>query len=330
MAGDRSDEFDLPEICEELGGPQVAYSPLGAEVIHTFFTPSASQDEGTALRDRVLEELDSAGSGFTIDAVWDAFEATFVEGLQPELAEIWRRVRRGDRHPPLELVEQAVASSDDVTLIETFIDVVAELQPRAIVENAVDVVALTAADIARHGGHHDLLCPSSLYAKLLYTGTDKPLDAVRLDELARIDVPRLDELLVEDVVRIRQESDEFASWRYSLSFGLEKARTLEAELGPGLDKTAVVAEVVGQARRDLYAAARGSRVLSERWGGTLGVVSGAIGGAIGAATGGLEGLVLGATGGALPPLLETITRRSKTSAFLDRHYLLFEAKPPSE
>lgn len=302
---------------------------LEAGVVQSFFTSSEEVADAAGLRIRMLAELDSPESPFTTDDVWDAFEAGFIGGLQPELAEIWRQVRAGDRHPPLDLIEQATRSTQDLAMIEAFIEVLAELRPRAVVENAVDVVAQTAADIARHGGRHDVLCPSSLYARLLYVGVDQPLDRLRLDELARIDVPGLDQLLTQDAVKIRLESEAFASWRHHLSTGLERARTLRAELGPDSDGTEVVAEEIADARRVLFAEVRRSRTLGRHSGGVLSFVAGALGGAIGAATGTVGGIALGSAGGILPPFLEAVAARTHDTGFLERHYLLFEPKPPA-
>lgn len=299
---------------------------LDSGVVQTFFTPTPSLVDVDDYRNHLISALDDDTLQYGEAEVWDAFEATFVEGLQPHLREIWRHVRSGNRHPPLSLVEDALANSSDVTMIETFIEVVAALQPRGVVENAIDVVATTAADLARYGSHHDLLYPSDLYAQLSCLGTAHPVDHLRLNELARIQVPRLDDLLTGDAVRIRQDSDAFAAWRSTLSSGLERAKTLREQLGGETDTSHVVAETVAEAREALFAEVNRSATITAGWRGMLGFVAGALAGASGTATGTGTALAIGTAGGVVPPLFDAIARRGNDREFLRRHYLLFETR----
>ncbi len=301
-------------------------SLLDAGVVQTFFTrtPELRSD---GLCDDLLATLDSPNSSFTEDEIWNEFEDAFVNGLQPSLREVWRRVRGGDKHPPLDLIHDAVATAEDITVIETFIQVVAELRPRSVVENAVDVIATTAADLARYGGVHDLLCPTGLYAKLTHLGSEvRPVEHLRLNELARVQVPRLDELLTQDAVRIRADSEAFAAWRSTLSRGLERASALREQLGPEANAAQVIEEEIAEARNALFAEAKRSKTLAAGWRGFLGFVAGALAGASGTATGTTPALLLGTAGGLVPPLVDSIARLSNRDDFLKRHYLLFEPR----
>ena len=101
---------------------------------------------------------------------WRSRRASSTD-FQPHLQQLWKLIRAGDRNPPLDLVEEALANSSNPELVETFIDVVAAISPRGVVANAIDVVAHAAADLGRFGGHNDLLCPSDLFAQLAFVGT---------------------------------------------------------------------------------------------------------------------------------------------------------------
>jgi hypothetical protein len=302
----------------------VEIAPLiDAGVVDTFFTPTAEQGDAAAIEGFILARLDDPDATFDIDAVWDSFEAAYVDGLSPPLQDLWRRVRGGDRSPPLELV--AEGADVDVEVARVFIQVLSELRPRGVVENAVSVVASALADINRYGGRTDLLCPSRLFANLAFVGDPDPRHAARLHQLTDIEVPRLDELTVEDAVKIRQGSETFARWRTDLSMALERASRLQEELGPGVNARAVVAEVLASTREALLREVGRSRAMSGH-GGLVSFVAGGLGGALGGSAGGALGAALGAAGGATTPLLQSVlTASSGIPAFLDRHYLLFEA-----
>lgn len=305
-------------------------SLLDSDIIDTFFTPSAELTGAAELSLWMIRSLDSEGIQLDESDIWSAFEASFIDGLQPELKQLWQLIRGGDRSPPLTLVEEALANSSNPELIETFVDVVAAINPRGVVENAVDVVAHAAADLARYGGRNDLLCPSKLFAQLAFLGTPEPLDEIRLAELAHIEVPRLDDLLTEDAVRIRQDSESFAAWRATLSRGLERARVLreDSAIAPGA-ASQVLAETVAEARAAIFAEASHSRVINRSWTGFLGFVAGAMAGASGAATGSAKGIAIATAGGLIPPLVDSVTSAANDRSFLLRHYLLFEPERSS-
>jgi hypothetical protein len=299
---------------------------IDAGVVDTFFTPSAEQDDAAVVAAALMAGLGESSAGFDVDSVWESFEAGYVDGLSPPLRELWRRVRHGDRSPSLEFVEEAAVI--DAEMAEVFVRVLTELRPRGVVENAVSVVASAVADIARYGALADLLCPSRLFAELAFIGSSDPRHSVRLHQLAEMDVPRLEELMVEDAVKIRQGSETFARWRHDLSIGLERAHASQVELGPGVDATEVVAEVLASTRHDLLREVSQSPTLSRR-SGLVSFVAGGLGGALGGAAGGALGAALGAAGGATPPLLQSVLAPRTLPAFLHRHYILFE-KPRTE
>jgi len=298
---------------------------LDGEIVQTFFTPTAEQHPVHLVRERITGRLKDPTSRFSTDDVWEAFESTIVDGLSRPLQELWRRIRAGDRSPPLDLVRLGLAH-DDAKVVKTFIDVVAELRPRAVIDNAVDMVASALAALDRLGGRHDLLCSSPLFAKLLFVGSADPEHELRLHELSRVDVPGIDQLLVRDVVRIRQTNAAFAKWRTHLSLGLERAHRLRHELGPDVNTTAAVAEVIADARDGLFREARRSRVLSSSLG--MAFVAGALGGAVGGASSGLVGTLLGAAGGAIGPIAQSVSQARRVPEYVRRHYLVFEKTAP--
>jgi len=294
---------------------------LDTGVVQTFFTPTADLPDISQPRARAREELGRPGASFGTSEVWQAFEASYVDGLSPSLQELWRHIRSGDRHPPLDLVEAGLRE-DDVRVVETFIEVLSELRPAAVVDNCLDIVLTSVAAQARLGARHDLLCPTPLFAKLLFLGTDDPVHQLRLHELARMNVPGIADLLVEDAVRIRQTSDAFDQWRRSLSVALERAHTLRRQAGQ-VDTTTVVADSIADARASLFRELGGSR--SVTLGGVTSFVAGALGGAVGAATGGAAAVLLGAAGGLIPAVVQAVTdARRRPPGYIRRHYLVFD------
>jgi hypothetical protein len=306
----------------------IEIAPLvDAGVVQTFFTPIAGQGEPRWIREAITAQLSEPAAPFTTDDAWDAFEGAFVDGLSAPLQELWRRVRSGDRSPSLDLVQQGL-EHDDTGLVRTFIDALAQLRPSVVVDNAADIVASALASLRQLGGRHDLLCPSPLFAKLLFVGLPDPAHELRLHELGRTEVPGIRGLLVPDAVRIRQTSEAFALWRVRLSVGLERAHHLRAELGAQTDTTGAVAEVLADARVSLFNEAERSKVLGG-WR-AMAFVAGALGGAVGGVTGGVAGMVLGTAGGLLPPVLQAITARHAVPGFLRRHYVVFEKQPDAD
>jgi hypothetical protein len=63
----------------------------------------------------------------SMKTTWEAFEAEYVNGLHPELQRLWRRVRQGDRCPPLDHVVAAADVAAEMT--RTFIEVLSQLRP---------------------------------------------------------------------------------------------------------------------------------------------------------------------------------------------------------
>lgn len=290
---------------------------VDAGVVRTFFFPPAT-------RQRLAGTLDLHAEGVTAPAgeIWDAFESAFVDGLSPGLGELWARVRAGDRSPPLELVE-AAAGDGDPEVVAVFIEVLRDLRPSAVIDNALGIIGEALNDLHLLGGSSDLLCPTPLFARLALTGD--PADEMRLRELARTNVPGLDQLLTEDVVAIRQRSDAFDLWRGRLSLGLERARSLRTEFGPEVDTVGAVAEVLADARAAILREVRSSRTVSSVAQTSLGFVAGAIAGAVSNATGGAGSIAMGTAGGVLAAVLQAmLAEGDQAPGFLRRHYVVFD------
>jgi hypothetical protein len=296
---------------------------LDADVISTYFTTSDQQEPVRELGMAIARGLAQPGAAYSVADAWAAFEASYIEGLTPPLQELWRRVRSGDRSPPLELVEQGLQHGD-VDVVSTFIDVLANLRPQSVIDNAADMVAAAVLAVEGLGGFYDLLCPSSLFAKMLFLGTPDPAHEVRLHELGRVPVPGIGDLRVTDAVRIRQTSDVFALWREQLTDALAQAHQIRQTYGTDADTSAVVREVIADARTSLHREARRSRLLNTA--NPLVFVAGALGGAVSGIPGGAVGAAVGAVGGALAPLVQAVLNTRRVPGFVDRHYLVFEPK----
>lgn len=294
---------------------------LDSRVVQTFFTPSSALPDLGRLRDAAREELAKPDARFGTAEVWEAFEASYVDGLSPALQELWQQVGSGNRQPSLDLVESGLGA-DGVAIVETFIEVLAQLRPDGVIDNCLDIVISSVAAQTALGSRHDLFCPTSLFTKLLFLGAPDPLHELRLHELARMDVPGIPELRIDDAVRIRHDSEAFDQWRRSLSTALERAHALRDQLG-AVDTTAIVAESIADARNSIFKELSGTRAFARTT--TTSFVAGALGGAVGAATGGSAGILLGALGGLLPAAVQAITEaRQRPAGYLRRHYFVFE------
>jgi len=200
--------------------------------------------------------------------------------------------------------------------------VLKDLRPQAVIDNAADMVASTVLAVEGLGGFYDLLCPSPLFAKLLFLGAADPAHELNLYELGRVGVPGIDRLRIDDAVRIRQASEAFALWRSQLSDALAYAHELRQREGPEADTTAAVSELIADARSSLYREAKRSRLLTSKNG--MMFVAGALGGTIAGALGGPMGMAFGAAGGALGQLVQAVLASKRVPGYLDRHYLVFE------
>lgn len=240
----------------------IEIAPLvDADVISTYFTTSESQRPVRELGAAIAERLGEPDAGFTTADAWTALEASYIDGLTPPLQELWRRVRSGDRSPPLELIEQGLEQGD-ADVVATFVEVLKNLRPQAVIDNAVDMVASAVLAIEGLGGFYDLLCPSPLFAKMLFLGTPDPTHELRLHELGRVAVPGIGELGVTDAVRIRQGSDAFALWRDQLSNALARAHHIRQMQGADADTSTAVRELIAEARTSLHREARRSRLMN--------------------------------------------------------------------
>ncbi len=294
---------------------------IDAGIVETFFVSSRQRQLGSSLETAMVEGLRS-GSHLSEDDVWDAFEAGYVEGLSEPLRELWRLIRGGNRNPPIELISEALTESD-VEVVRTFVDVVAEIKPAAVVDNTVAIVASAVDDMQRLGARHDILCASELFARLLFLGTEDPVAELRVSQLARTAVPGIERLSLADVVSIRQTSDAFDTWRSHLSLGLERAHRLRDDLGPEVDVPAAVAEHLALAKEQLFAEVQRSKATSQA--GLVAFAAGTLGGVVSGAAGGVAGGLLGAIGGLTAAAGQRAAEHfTRGPAAVRRHYVVFE------
>jgi hypothetical protein len=194
-----------------------------------------------------------------------------------------------------------------------------------VIDNTVGIVSSAIDDFERLGRRHDVLCPSELFARLLFLGTPDPVAELRVGQLAHTPVPNIEQLDVRDVVAIRQGSDAFATWRARLSLGLERAHRLRDELGPGVDLSSAIDEVLVDAREELRVEARRSAVFGRA--GWISFVAGALGGAIAGVAGGAPEAALGLAGGTAGALVQRLLDRDGPTEAVRRHYVLFQRSP---
>ncbi|MEM1334417.1 MAG: hypothetical protein AAGG08_13275 [Actinomycetota bacterium] len=292
---------------------------LDAGVVRTFAGgPSARADPIAAgLNKTVFED---ATVELSEDVIWEEFEASFIAGLDPRLQKLWNEVRAGDRNPPLDAIEE-VSADGETEMARLFIDVLENLRPRGVVENAIDAAAHAIAEGSRLGAGLDLLCPTSLFAKLCVAGIDDTHD-LRLHELAKSDVPGLEGLLLEDAVSIRLSSDAFDRWRRDISLALDRAASLRVRVGPDADTSEVVRDSIATAREQVLGEV-GQQ--SQSSGPMVSFVAGLLGGALAGSPGGPAGAALGAAGAAVPLAAASAWNQWKAPPeFLKRHYLIFE------
>jgi hypothetical protein len=293
---------------------------IDAGVVATYFVGTDERTEESMSDAEITAALERSDR----DELWDAFEAGYVEGLNPALRSLWRKIRAGDRNPPLDLVEEALTQTD-VEVVRTFVDIVSSLRPGAVINNTMAIVSSALDDRRRLGHQHDLLCASELFARLLFIGSPDPATELRVRQLAATAVPNIEQLDVRDVVAIRQGSEAFATWRSRLSLGLERAHRLRDELGPEVDITAAIDEVMADAREQLRNETKRSAVLgTSSW---IAFVAGALGGAIAGSFGGGGLAITGAAGGAATEMVRRSTDRAPHKDAVGRHYVLFMREP---
>lgn len=299
---------------------------LDHNIVETYFPPSITKAAGAVIAEHIEQRLADAEEDFGSDDVWETFEAGFVEGLNPHLQRLWRMVRAGNRSPDLDLVRSA-AREVDPDLVSTFVDVLAELRPGAVVANAVHVAAQAIADATYLGGRHDFLAQSPLAARLVALGCSGRSEPARLLELARTDVPRLDDLSMNDIVAIRQASETLERWRYHLALALERGHQLRASGGSDCEVGTAVGRAMAEAREQVLGDSGRSDLPRRKRRGLITFTAGVFGGAVGGATGGTEGIVAGAAGGGLGGLLSSLGERwTMTPGFVRRHYVVFEPR----
>ncbi|MGH7928695.1 MAG: hypothetical protein ACREQV_12975, partial [Candidatus Binatia bacterium] len=299
---------------------------IDRHIVQTFFAPSEADTEVEPIASHISEAVTTGAAPVDENGIWEAFEAGFVDGLNPYLQELWRAVRAGNRNPDLDYIIRATRE-EDPEIVQTFIDVLSSLRPADVVKNAIAVAAQAIADANRLGGGHDLLAPSELFAQLVAVGCADRSDDMRLAELARTDVPRLDDLSLRDIVRIRQASDTLDRWRYHVSIALERAHQLRSTVGPDANLSTEVREVMTEACAHVLGHSARSDLPQRSKQHVMGFIAGIIGGTVAGSAGGPVGAVAGAVGGSVPALYNILSGKwNRPPGFVRRHYLVFERK----
>jgi hypothetical protein len=265
------------------------------------------------------------GAGKYSQEAFDVVEAVYIDGINPVLQEVWRRIRAGDRSPDLALIEEALrqVGKHDVLV---FLDLVKSWNTDAAIDNVAETVAFALDDATAMGGEVDFFAPAMLFTRFLLATSPTPqdIDAVSIRELARTEVPGLDDLLWTDVVSMRRHEDSFASWRHQMSAGLREAQLIR-ERGMSSDNFRCIQEALTEGRLELKQAQRSSSFLRRLAKTSISFALGAMGGAVAGAPGGVAGTSFGAIGagvsGILPSMLD---RKDVVPPWLRRHYVLFD------
>jgi hypothetical protein len=256
---------------------------------------------------------------------FDMVEAVYIDGINPVLREVWRRIRAGDRSPDLALIQEALrqVGKHDVLV---FLDLVESWSTEAAIDNVAETVAFALDDAMAMGGEVDFFAPAMLFTRfLLATGpTPQDIDAASIRELARTEVPGLDDLLWTDVVSMRRHEDSFASWRHQMSSGLREAQLIR-ERGMSSDNFRCIQEALTEGRLELKHAQRSSSFLQRLAKTSISFTLGAIGGAVAGVSGGVAGASLGAIGAGVSGILPSIfDAKGAVPPWLRRHYVLFD------
>jgi len=303
---------------------------LDADVVETYFPSSITKADGAAIATHIEQSLTGGAESFGADSVWEAFEADFIDGLNPHLQRLWRLVRAGDRSPDLNIV-RAAAADGDPRLVSTFIEVVGSLRRDDVLTNAIHAVAQAMADATHLGGRHDFLASSPLMARLVAIGCSERGAPARLLELAKTDVPRLDDLSMADIVRIRESSETLDRWRYHLTLALERAHELRNSGTDDREVADAVRQVMAEARAQVLGETGRSDLPRQNRRALVTFAAGMFGGAVGGTADGMPSVVAGATGAGLAGAIAALGERwTRTPAFLRRHYVVFEPRRPGQ
>ena len=293
---------------------------LEAGIVETFFVSGKARRGDAPLRASMYSALGDA-LDLDVGEIWGGLAVSGIDGSSEPLTELWRAIRalRG----PSSGRGEDLASKSEAEAVEAFIGIVANLWPDSALRITFETIVSGLADIRHLGGHHDLLCPSPLYARLLFLGSPDPEAELRVHQLARTSVPNLEELGMSDIVAIRKSSDALDAWRAQLSLGLDHAHRLREELGPGTDLSAAVSEVLAETRQRFLAEKKRSRVFGRA--GWTAFVAGAIGGLVPGAPGGTTSGLIGAAGGVVGALTQGLLDAGpEIPDFAGRHYLVFD------
>jgi hypothetical protein len=295
-------------------------------VIVPYWRPSANQGNINFLRTELKRTaMARAGAVKYSQEAFDVVEAMYIDGINPALQEVWKRIRSGDRAPDLALIEEALRQVGKHEVL-VFLKLVESWNTDAALDNVAETVARSLDDAAAMGGEVDFFAPAMLFSHFLLATSSSPrdIDAASVRELARTEVPGLNDLLWKDVVSMRRHEDSFVTWRQKLSVGLREAQIIRERGMPG-DTFRCIQDALTEGRLEIRKAQEGSSFLQRFAKTSISFVLGAMGGALAGAPGGFEGTSLGAIGagisGALPSMLE---RKDHIPPWLRRHYVLFD------
>lgn len=295
-------------------------------IVVPYWRPSQDQRMLGEIRAHMLGRISAmGGAGEFKDEAWDVLEAVYVDGLHASLQEVWRRIRKGDRAPDLTLVKAAVGEVGP-DAVSTFLDVMQKWRPEVSFDNVVDIVSCTLDDVIAMGGEIDFYAPAALFTRFLLATNPAPqdVDAGRVRELARTDVPGLDTLTWNDIAAMRRDEEAFALWRGRLNAGLQEAAMLRAQ-GLRADTRRCLSEALIEGGAALHRAQRSSTVLQRLSRSSVTFALGAVGGVVAGVPGGAVGATAGALGAGLSGALPTLfSGDGRASAWLTRHYVMFE------
>jgi hypothetical protein len=300
------------------------------DVIVPYWRPGFDQDTVRWVSEELNKRIEiSGGPNAFRDEAWDLVEAVYVDGLDESLQEVWRRIRAGDRAPDLNLIQDALETVGK-SEVSSFLDIMQHLNPEVSFANMIAIIAHVLDDVLSMGGAIDFYAPTALFTRFLLATDPAPqdVDAARIRELARMNVPGLEDLSWSDIVSMRQNEDAFDLWRHQLSLGLQESMGFRSR-GEFVDSRRCVSDALIEGRIRIQQMQNASGFLSQLGKSSIAFTLGSLGGAVAGSPGGQTATIFGAAGGgigaALPSLVPTGNR---VPNWLARHYLMFELPRP--
>jgi hypothetical protein len=224
------------------------------------------------------------------------------------------------------------ATSTKLTPTEFF-----KLQREVYVRTAETSIICTLEEEAKHDGQLDIYAPHPYFVDVLRAlvsvvadqGLNKklPRDALRVGELARINLPGLESLPPDDIVSLRGNEEAFVSWRATLSRALDRIIQLPTDTFEREGEvTAILKGELLESSRSLERTIQSSSALQKMRGPIRSFGLGAVG-ALATATLSAPGPAIAAAGvAAIADLLLTFlsNKTPKGAQVLRRHFAVFE------